>query len=161
MSESAVGRVRRALSEAGVEAKVMELSASTRTAAEAAAAVGCTVSEIAKSLVFRAASGAAVLVIASGTNRVDEQRVAKRIGERIERAPADFVREQSGYVIGGVPPLAHAQPPRHVLIDADLLQYDAIWAAAGTPNAVVRLTPDELVRVSGGEVAEVRLSRSA
>jgi prolyl-tRNA editing enzyme YbaK/EbsC (Cys-tRNA(Pro) deacylase) len=156
-----VERVERALREGGVESGVVELSASTRTAADAAAAIGCTVSEIAKSLVFRTVSGAPILVIASGTNRVDEHRVAAVVGEPIERAPAEFVRERSGYAIGGVPPLAHAHPPKHILIDADLMQYDAIWAAAGSPNAVVRLTPAELLRVSGGEVAEVRQSQNA
>lgn len=135
---------------------MLELAASTRTAADAAAAVGCTVSEIAKSLVFRTASGAAVLVIASGTNRVDEARVAELVGEPIERAPAEFVRETSGYAIGGVPPVAHAHPPKAILIDSDLMTFHQIWAAAGTPNAVVRLTPAELVRVSGGRVAQTK-----
>ena len=156
MNDSATDRVHRALGDFGIEASVVELAASTRTAAEAAAAIGCTVSEIAKSLVFRTASGLPILVIASGTNRVDEQRVAVLVGEPIERAPAAFVREMSGYAIGGVPPLAHAHPPQTVLIDADLMTFDAIWAAAGTPNAVFRLTPPELVRASGGRVADVK-----
>jgi len=108
--------------------------------------------------VFRTASGASILVIASGINRVDERCVADLIGEPIERAPAEFVREMSGYAIGGVPPIAHAYPPDAVLIDADLMTFDAIWAAAGTPNAVVRLTPAELLQVSRGRVADVKRS---
>ncbi|HYE01030.1 MAG TPA: YbaK/EbsC family protein [Alphaproteobacteria bacterium] len=138
----------------GPDFAVLEFEASTRTSAEAAAAVGCDVAQIAKSLVFRAASGRSVLVVASGTNRVDEAKVAALIGEPIRRADADFVRDRTGYAIGGVPPLGHAVPPA-VLIDRDLLRFDSLWAAAGTPNAVFRLTPDDLVRLSGGAVGDV------
>jgi prolyl-tRNA editing enzyme YbaK/EbsC (Cys-tRNA(Pro) deacylase) len=143
----------------GADHVVMEFDASTRTAAEAAAAIGCSVAEIAKSLVFRAKdSGRAVVVIASGVNKVDERRVADLIGEEIGRAEADFVREQTGFAIGGVPPTGHpARLP--TLIDADLMQYGAVWAAAGTPHAVFRLTPTELVTLTGGQVACIRLSQ--
>lgn len=134
--------------------QVVEFDASTRTSEDAAAAIGCKVAEIAKSLVFKAASGRPVLVIASGTNRVDEKKVRALIGEKIARADADFVREATGYAIGGVPPLAHATQPV-VLIDSDLETFAAIWAAAGTPNAVFRLTPADLVRLTGGQVADV------
>ena len=135
--------------------EVLELEASTRTAAEAAAAIGCTVPQIAKSLIFRATpSGRSVLVIASGASRVDEKRVAAVIGEAIARADADFVRRATGFAIGGVPPVAHATPPV-VLIDEGLRTFDVIWAAAGTPNAVFRLTPDDLVTLTGGRIAAV------
>ena len=134
--------------------QVVEFDASTRTSEDAAAAIGCTVAEIAKSLVFKAASGRPVLVIASGTNRVDEKKVRALLGEKIARADADFVREATGYAIGGVPPLAHATAPV-VLIDGDLEAFETIWAAAGTPNAVFRLTPADLVRLTGGQVADV------
>jgi prolyl-tRNA editing enzyme YbaK/EbsC (Cys-tRNA(Pro) deacylase) len=137
----------------GPRFEVLEFDAPTRTAAEAAAAIGCEVAQIAKSLLFRAAtSGRPVLVIASGPNRVDEARVAALIGEPIGRADAAFVREKSGFAIGGVPPVGHATPPE-VLIDETLLRLDTLWAAAGTPNAVFRLTPDELVSLTGGKVA--------
>jgi prolyl-tRNA editing enzyme YbaK/EbsC (Cys-tRNA(Pro) deacylase) len=135
---------------------VMEFDAGTRTAADAAAAIGCEVAEIAKSLLFRAKdSGRPVLVVASGVNRVDEKKVAALIGEKIARADADFVRETTGYAIGGVPPVGHAVAPL-TLIDEDLLVFATIWAAAGTPNAVFKLTPAELVELTGGRVAGVR-----
>jgi len=135
--------------------RVVEMPDSTRTAAEAAAAIGCTVAQIAKSLVFRGArSGAPVLVIASGTNRVDPQRLAALIGEPVEKPDADYVRERTGFVIGGVPPLGHSEPIR-TFIDRDLLAFEEIWAAAGTPRAVFRLTPDDLVSMTGGEVAAI------
>jgi len=135
--------------------RVVEMPDSTRTAAEAAAAIGCTVAQIAKSLVFHGAqSGAPVLVIASGTNRVDPQRLAGLLGEPVEKPDADYVRERTGFVIGGVPPLGHREPIR-TFIDQDLLAFDEIWAAAGTPRAVFRLTPDDLLRITGGEVAEI------
>ncbi len=133
---------------------VLEFDASTRTADEAAAAIGCTVAEIAKSLVFRSASGRSVLVVASGVNRVDEKKVAALIGERIGRADADFVREATGFAIGGVPPVGHATAPI-ALIDEALMGFEAIWAAAGTPNAVFRLTPAELLGLTEGTLAAV------
>jgi prolyl-tRNA editing enzyme YbaK/EbsC (Cys-tRNA(Pro) deacylase) len=134
----------------GDDFQVLEFDAGTRTAADAAAAIGCSVAEIAKSLIFRAEpSGRAVLVIASGTNRVDERKVGAAIGERIVRADADFVREKTGFAIGGVPPLGHAEPLT-TLIDESLDAFATIWAAAGTPNAVFRLTPADLLRLTGG-----------
>ena len=137
--------------------QVLEFDAGTRTAADAAAAIGCTVAEIAKSLVFRGReSGRAVLVVASGVNRVDEKKVALLVGEKIARADAVFVREKTGFAIGGVPPVGHAESPV-CLIDADLLQFETIWAAAGTPNAVFSLKPGELMELTGGRVAEVRV----
>ena len=135
--------------------QVLEFEASTRTAADAAAAIGCTVAQIAKSLVFRAeTSGRAVLVVASGVNRVDEAKVGAILGEKIGRADADFVRLKTGFAIGGVPTLAHAEPSPTLNDDA-LFAFAEIWAAAGTPNAVFRLTPDDLLRLTGGIRASI------
>jgi len=154
LSDSA-RRVQRALAAAGVVAEVVELPRSTRTAVEAAAAVGCRVEQIAKSLVFRSiASGLPVLVIACGTNRVDERLVEAHLGSPIAKADADFVRRATGFAIGGVPPLGHAVPLR-TLIDEDLARLDAVWAAAGTPNAVFRVAPAELIRATGGDVVRI------
>jgi prolyl-tRNA editing enzyme YbaK/EbsC (Cys-tRNA(Pro) deacylase) len=151
----AAQRVDDLLAVQGMAGRVVEFPESTRSSAEAAAAIGCTLAQIAKSLVFKAASGRPVLIVASGVNRVDEKKIAAAIGQKIGRADADYVRDRTGYAIGGVAPLGHAEPPI-VLIDRDLLALDPIWAAAGTPNAVFRLSPDELLRVSGGSVADVR-----
>ena len=151
----AATRVQSALDSAGVAARVVELPQSTRTAAEAAEAVGCEVGQIAKSLVFRGgSSGDAILVITSGSNRVSEQSVAAAAGEPIEKASAEFVRERTGYAIGGVPPVGHAQPLR-TFIDQDLLRFERIWAAAGTPNAVFELCSSELPGMTGGRVIRV------
>ncbi len=149
-------RVRGALAARGFDVAVREFPQSTRTAAEAAAAIGCEAAQIAKSLVFRArVSGRPVLVIASGANRVDETAVAALIGEKIGRADADFVRTATAFAIGGVPPVGHDTPPV-TLIDRDLLAFDEIWTAAGTPHAVFRLTPRDLVALTGGRVAEIK-----
>ncbi|MCM2333782.1 MAG: YbaK/EbsC family protein [Anaeromyxobacteraceae bacterium] len=146
-------RVQDALSERGLGERVVELTATARSAAEAAAALGCEVGQIAKSLVFRLrTSGRAVLVVACGANRVDPAKVEALLGEPLDRADADFVREQTGFAIGGVPPLGHASPLLTV-VDEDLLRYPRIWAAAGHPSAVFPLTPQELVAVTGGRVA--------
>lgn len=149
-------RVQDYLDSLGLGHQVVEHEGSTRTSEDAANSVGCTVAEIAKSLIFRAKeSGRSVLVVASGANRVDEKAVGRLIGEKIERATPEFVRECTGFAIGGVPPVGHAVPPL-VLIDADLMVFETIWAAAGTPNAVFRLTPAELVSMTGGRVEAVR-----
>jgi prolyl-tRNA editing enzyme YbaK/EbsC (Cys-tRNA(Pro) deacylase) len=139
----------------GPEFEVLEFPESTRSAAEAAAAIGCTVAEIAKSLVFRAVqSDRPVLVVASGVNRVDERKLEALLGEKIGRADADFVRAKTGFAIGGVPPLGHAVPP-FTWLDADLQQFTRIWAAAGTPNAVFALTPADLARLTGADYADI------
>lgn len=149
-------RLQAALDAYGLDLKVVELAASTRTSQEAAEAIGCTVAQIAKSLIFRAGeSDRPVLVIASGTNRVDEKKVAALAGEKIGKADADFVRQKTGYVIGGVPPVGHATPPI-TLLDEDLARFDEIWAAAGSPNAVFRLTPADLTRMTGVGFADIR-----
>lgn len=134
---------------------VLEFDASTRTAADAASAIGCTIPQIAKSLIFRTVgSDRSVLVVTSGVNRVDEKLVERMVGEPIGRADAEFVRAATGFTIGGVPPIGHATAPI-VLIDESLLAFEEIWAAAGTPNAVFKLTPDNLVALTGGRVAAV------
>jgi prolyl-tRNA editing enzyme YbaK/EbsC (Cys-tRNA(Pro) deacylase) len=149
-------RVQEAIHALGMENAVIEHSQPTRSAREAAQAVGCEPGQIAKSLVFRArGSGQAVLVIASGANRVNEARVGAEIGDVVEKADADFVLVQSGYVIGGVPPLGHSRPLL-TLIDEDLLQYEEIWAAGGTPNAVFKVSPEELLRMTSGRVLAVK-----
>jgi prolyl-tRNA editing enzyme YbaK/EbsC (Cys-tRNA(Pro) deacylase) len=135
--------------------QVFEFDASTRTAADAAAAIGCEVAQIAKSLIFRGGtSGQAVLIIASGADRIDEKKAAAAIGEPIARADADFVREATGFAIGGVPPVGHNARPI-VLIEESLLSFNEIWAAAGTPNAVFRLTPSDLAALTGGRIVAV------
>jgi len=152
----AARRVQDVLTTLGHQGRVRVMPASTRTSAEAAEAIGCQVAEIAKSIVFRAKpSQRAVLVIASGVNRVDEKKVAALTGEGIGRADAEFVRARTGFVIGGVPPVGHDTPPI-VLIDQDLLALANIWAAAGTPHAVFPLTPADLVALTKGIVADVR-----
>jgi prolyl-tRNA editing enzyme YbaK/EbsC (Cys-tRNA(Pro) deacylase) len=154
LSRSAA-RVQAALDAAGVVARVAELPSSTRTAVDAARAVGCEVAQIAKSLIFRGReSGAPILVIASGTNRVDEKLIAVHANEVIEKADADFVRERTGYAIGGVPPAGHTEPIR-TFIDADLLRFERIWAAAGTPNAVFELIPHDLAKLTNGTIVKV------
>ena len=149
-------RVAQLLHQAGLTAEVVEFEQATRTSAEAAAAIGCTVAEIAKSVVFRGQmSGQAVVVVASGDNRVDEAKVSRLVGEPLGRADAPFVRESTGYAIGGVAPLGHARPTRLVL-DADLQRFDLVWAAAGTPFSVFALTPAQLKALTGTDWADIR-----
>lgn len=149
-------RVQAVLAERGFDLQVREFPATTRTAAEAAAAIGCSTAQIAKSLVFRAKeTDRPVLAVASGTNRVDTAAVAAFLGEPVGRADADFVRARTGFAIGGVPPVGHREPVT-TLIDRDLLGYDEIWAAAGTPNAVFRLTPTDLIALTGGTVGDIK-----
>jgi prolyl-tRNA editing enzyme YbaK/EbsC (Cys-tRNA(Pro) deacylase) len=158
MSEAlspAAGRFQGLLLEAGSAAEVVQLAATARSAADAAAAIGCTVAQIAKSVVFKAASGSPVLVIASGANRVDETKVAAALGERIGKADADYVRDRTGYAIGGVAPIGHATRP-HVFLDADLAALDPIWAAAGHPHAVFRTSFPELERLTSGTVIALK-----
>ena len=149
-------RFKAALASGGWSHDIVILPDSTRTAKEAALAVGCDVAQIVKSLVFRATTtGRPVLVIACGANRVDESAVGTLIGEPIGKADAEFVRANTGFAIGGVAPIGHAVAPV-TLVDEDLLAFESIWAAAGTPNAVFNLTPDELLAMTGGEVTAVK-----
>ena len=149
-------RTAQLLRDAGIDARVVEFEQPTRTSAEAAAAIGCSVAEIAKSIVFRGGdSGLAVVVVASGDNRVSEAKVAGRVGEPLLRADAEFVRAATGYAIGGVAPIGHAQPVK-LLLDADLRRFDRVWAAAGTPYSVFPVSPDQLRALTGAEWSEVR-----
>jgi prolyl-tRNA editing enzyme YbaK/EbsC (Cys-tRNA(Pro) deacylase) len=150
-----VGRVQRALDAFGGDHRIVEFTEPARTAADAARLLGCKVEQIANSLIFRAGD-AAVLVMASGGRRVDPALVAKALGEPVGKADADFVRARTGFAIGGVAPVGHTAPPAAVLIDAELLAWPEIWAAAGHSHTVFRLTPDDLVRMTGGKVATLR-----
>ena len=150
-------RVRAALLAHGLDhLEVREFAESTATAADAAAAIGTSVERIVKSLVFMAADEP-VLILASGPNRVDVHKVERLVNAPITRANADQVRQWTGFAIGGVPPLGHTQRLT-TLVDQSLLQYDQVWAAAGTPNSVFAIEPDVLVRISGGRVADVTLA---
>ena len=149
-------RVQAVLNEFGFELNVIEFSDSTRTAQEAANAIGCTVGQIAKSLIFKGKSSQKpILIIASGANRVNEKRVKEYAGEKLEKADAEFVLEHTGFAIGGVPPVGHINPIT-TLIDEDLTQYSEIWAAAGTPHAVFKLSPEILIEITKGSVIKVK-----
>ena len=153
MKESAK-QVQLYLQQQGFTNEVVELPSSTRTVQEAAEAIGCHEAQIAKSIIFDI-GGSALLVIASGPNRVSEQQVSSYIKAPLIKANAAFVREHTGYAIGGVPPVAHKYPLR-ILIDEDLWKYETIWAAAGHPMAVFQLTPDELLQMTKGEVTKIK-----
>jgi prolyl-tRNA editing enzyme YbaK/EbsC (Cys-tRNA(Pro) deacylase) len=145
------------LSSRGLEFRVIELAASTRTAREAADAVGCDVAQIAKSLIFRTEkTNKPVLVLASGVNRVCETVLESHIGEKILKADAEFTRQVTGFAIGGVPPVAHQQKIIYCFIDEDLLKFQEIWAAAGTPHAVFSLKSGDLVTLTGGKVISIK-----
>jgi prolyl-tRNA editing enzyme YbaK/EbsC (Cys-tRNA(Pro) deacylase) len=149
-------KVQDELTRLGYACTVVEHSAPTRTAQEAAERAGCSLGQITKSLIFRGTrTGKPILVLTSGANRVDEKRISEYAGEPIARADPDFVREVTGFAIGGVPPIAHATE-MSTYLDEDLLEFDSIWAAAGTPNAIFRLTPDELRRMTGGTAVRVK-----
>ena len=155
-SHSSVLRVREALKEQGFEPEVVVLERTARSATEAADALGVRVTQIVKSLVFRGRrTDRPVLVLADGANRVDENRISRRLSEPVEMADAAYVREKTGFAIGGVPPVAHAERPE-ALVDEDLLEESVVWAAAGHTNVVFGLEPAELVRLTGGRVVAVR-----
>jgi prolyl-tRNA editing enzyme YbaK/EbsC (Cys-tRNA(Pro) deacylase) len=154
LSESAQ-KVQDALIRLGVTCKVVELPGSTRTAQEAAQAVGCRVEQIAKSLVFQGkTTNRPVLVVASGANRVNEKKLRDLLSEPVKKADADFVREHTGFAIGGVPP-AGLSKPMDIFIDEDLFKYEEIWAAAGTPHAVFKLTAQDLLNITQGKVVKI------
>ena len=151
-----VQKVRDALKALGFSVQIVELQATTRTSVEAAQAVGCRVEQIAKSLVFQGKqTNRPILVIASGPNRVNETRMAELTSEPIGKADANFVRQHTGFAIGGVPPIGHIEK-LEIFIDEDLLQYDEIWAAAGSPHAVFKLTPSDLIKMTGGRVTTIK-----
>ncbi len=152
---SSAQKVQDALTALGLTLEVVELPSSTRTAVEAAQAIGCQVGQIVKSLVFKGKrSERPILVVASGANRVNEKAIEALIGEPLGKADADFVRRRTGFVIGGVPPVGHTER-LETFVDQDLLTYPEIWAAAGTPNAVFRLDPSDLVKMTTGRIVDI------
>ncbi len=156
MSKS-VKRVVRALAEAGIDTEIVEMPQSTRTAGEAAAAVGCALDQIAKSIVFRAEDhGRAVLFITAGGKRVDPDKASALAGEPLGKADAALIRAQTGFVIGGVAPVGHLSPIR-AWFDPRLLEFDTVWAAAGTPRHVFAIAPEALLRLSQAESAAFTL----
>ena len=153
---TSVKQVQEKLLELGHPNEVVKLTDSARTAQEAADALGCEVAQIAKSIIFKLKStNLPLLVVASGINRIDEKLVAQTLNDKLGKADADFVRESTGFVIGGVPPLGHKNSVL-TLIDEDLFKYETIWAAAGHPKAVFQLTPDELEKMTNGQVISVK-----
>ena len=155
-SHSGVLSVRKALQEQGYEPEVVELERTARSAAEAGDALGVRVEQIVKSLVFRGTrTGRPVLVLAGGANRVDERRISDLVSEPVGMADAAYVREKTGFSIGGVPPVGHAERPT-TFVDEDLLREEEVWAAAGHTHAVFGLGPAELVRITGGRVAGIK-----
>ena len=147
-------RVQDYLNNFGMKIEVLELSESTRTAQEAAIAAGCEVGQIVKSLVFRSGEEA-LLFLVSGKNQLDVKKVMNLLGREICKADADFVKKKTGYVIGGVPPAAFSSPIE-TFIDEDLMKYEDIWAAAGTPHAIFQVKSNDLPRLTGGKVIAVR-----
>ena len=152
---TSVRQVQEKLKELGHPNEVVILTDSARTAQEAADALACEVAQIAKSIIFKIKStNQPLLVVASGVNRIDEKLVAQALNDKIGKADADFVLESTGFVIGGVPPLGHKIPVL-TYIDEDLFQYETLWAAAGHPKAVFQLSPDELEKMTNGQVISV------
>ena len=141
----------------GINCFVKELSESTKTSEMAANTIGCSISQIIKSLVFKTKiTQKPILILASGSNRVDEKAIKKHMGENIKKADADFIREITGYAIGGIPPFAHKNKIENVFIDEDLLHFESAWAAAGTPNAVFKLQTKDLEKLTGGQFVSVK-----
>jgi prolyl-tRNA editing enzyme YbaK/EbsC (Cys-tRNA(Pro) deacylase) len=150
----AIERVRQALLAAGHPDTITMFAEGTHTVAEAAASVGCSEAEIAKSIVFRAGA-TPVLVVASGVNRIDRAKVGAVLARKVERAAPAWVEEVTGFAVGGVAPVGHLAPPI-ILIDQDLLVLDPIWAAAGSPRHAFRTSAAELARITGGRVVDVK-----
>ena len=149
-------KVQDALNELGYEYKIIEFKDSTRTAQEAAERAGCQLGQIVKSMIFRGFhSSKPILVLTSGVNRVDEKLISNFAGEPIVRAEPDFVRTTTGFAIGGVPPVGHAQP-MDTYMDEDFMGYGTVWAAAGTPNAIFELTPDDLQKMTGAQTGRIK-----
>lgn len=158
MSKS-LKRVKAALAAAGIETEVMEMPGETRTAADAAREAGCEIDQIAKSIIFRGEeSGCVVLFITAGGNRVDAAKASAVAGEPLGRADADFVREKTGFAIGGVAPLGHLTPS-HIYFDPRLLDFDLVYAAAGTPRHIFPVSAARLAEVAGGPVVDFCASK--
>jgi len=153
---SAAQSVQDVLSRKGLQAEVVELPSSTRTAEEAAQSIGCDVSQIVKSLIFvTKETHQPILVLASGPNRVNEKTIAGHIGEKVVKADADFARQVTGFAIGGIPPIGHKQS-LVTLIDEDLLRHPTVWAAAGTPRAIFSIASSVLSSLTEGKVISVK-----
>lgn len=145
--------VQDALTTKGIDCSVIQLADSTRTATDAASSIGCQIGQIVKSLIFKTSvTHKPVLVLASGPNRVNEKVIESHVGEKIMKADADFTRDVTGFAIGGIPPIGHKRPIDFIFIDQDLMTFDEIWAAAGTPNAVFNLKGDDLLAMTSGKV---------
>lgn len=150
-------RVQDALSEKGFSLQVLELSSSTHTAEDAANTIGCTVGQIVKSLLFKTCTNHhPILILASGVNRVNEKKIKSLVHEEIEKADAHFAREITGFAIGGIPPVGHQNKINTILIDEDLFKFELLWAAAGTPNAVFKLSPEDLIILTGGTIVSIK-----
>lgn len=153
---SSADRIREILLNLNIPLDFREFPQSTKTSKEAAEAIGCNVEQIGKSIIFRGKdSGRAYLVIASGGNRINERKLKEIVGEPVEKADADFVRNETGFVIGGVPPFGHRKEIE-TYIDEDLLSFSEIWCAGGTPHSVFRITPEDLLRITKGKVISVK-----
>ncbi len=148
--------VQDALNQAKLNCKVLELPSSTRTAMDAAQSIGCDIAQITKSLIFKTRETARpVLVLASGSNKVNEKQIANHLGEEPIKADADFVKTVTGFTIGGIPPIGHKHPIDLIFIDQDLLKFDTVWAAAGTPNAVFEIKSKDLLLIAKGRVIKL------
>ncbi len=149
-------RIQQVLQQHNLDIKVVEFKDTTRSAQEAADTIGCEIGQIAKTLIFKGKDDQKpVCIIASGKNRVDEKKIERLIGQAIEKSDADFVLEHTGFAIGGVPPVGYTLDIEP-LIDQDLMPYTEIWAAAGTPFSVFNITPDNLVRITGGRIVDIK-----
>lgn len=148
--------VRDVLAKKGLKCKVVEMADSTRTAQDAANAIGCDIAQIVKSLIFKTkATHRPVLILVSGQNRVNEKVIESHVGEKITKADADFTRDITGFAVGGIPPIGHKQAIDFIFIDQDLMKFDSIWAAAGTPNAVFNLQSKNLVEMTEGKIISI------
>ncbi len=153
--KAASARVREAAASAGLVIEIRTHAQSTRTAEAAAAACGCAIGQIVKSLVFQGkTTGGPILLLVSGANRVNEKGIAASIGEALRRPDAAYVREVTGYAIGGIPPIGHATPLK-TFVDRDLMPYASVWAAAGTPDSVFQVAPAALVAATAATIIEV------
>ncbi|WP_343082081.1 YbaK/EbsC family protein [Ostreiculturibacter nitratireducens] len=153
MSKS-IDRVKTALEAAGITAEVLEMGAETRTAEQAAAAAGCALDQIVKSIIFRGeTSGHVILFLTAGGNRVDPARASAVAGQPLGKADANLVRAETGFAIGGVAPVGHLTRIR-AFLDPRLMEFDHVWAAAGTPRHIFAISPADLLRITGAELAE-------
>lgn len=149
-------RIQNILHEHKLGIKVIEFKETTRTSQEAAAAIGCEVGQIAKTLIFKCrTTGKPICIITSGKNRVDEKKIVQIVGEEIEKPDAEYVLKHTSFAIGGVPPIGY-EFEKKLLIDEDLMQYSEIWAAAGTPNSVFRLSPGDLLQITQGKIVDIK-----